>query len=549
MCFGISHHLGGKPRLRTWPDNVRNLQPVIHNCVPSIARKVTVCALALLCVVLGVRVRAAVRTWDTVPLTQRSQTPDLVLTGMVTDADGKRTRQLPSEVTEGVLRLGVELFYTGRDRGTVIDLGLFDPNGFRGWSGSNKRSLVISATDATPSYLPGPIRAGRRTVELGISAIRAHERSTYTVKVFYWRHGDTPVASTFSPEPLRRGQAWYRGDLHLHDSHSEGFCTSQSGQHAPCCLYKTVAVAAARRLDFIAITDHNATSHFNEMHELQPCYDELLLIPGREITTPAGHANVWGTTEFIDYRIGAPFKRGMNDVLRDAAALQGVISVNHPARITSESCRGCGWTAPNVNYSLISAIEVVNSNDEFAPNAQDKSGTGVSYWQHLLDTGLRLTAVGGSDTHDAEVGSMGVGLPTTVVHAGELSERAILEAVRAGHVFVDVQGSRDRLLAAEATTGAGRAEMGDSLAAPKGSTVHVSVHISGCQSAHVVVIQQRQPTPVAEETVTLDEEVHSFDLPSGGDRRWIRVEVRGSDDVPILIGNPFYVNYPPTAKG
>ncbi len=34
-------------------------------------------------------------------------------------------------------------------------------DGFRGWSGGNKRTFTLSASDATPSYLPGPIRCGR----------------------------------------------------------------------------------------------------------------------------------------------------------------------------------------------------------------------------------------------------------------------------------------------------------------------------------------------------------------------------------------------------
>ena len=91
--------------------------------------------------------------------------------------------------------------------------------------------------------------------------------------------------------------------------------------------------------------------------------------------------------------------------------------------------------------------------------------------------------------------------------------------------------------------------MGDALAAPNGSTVHVSVHISGCQSAHVVFLQQGKPTALAEATVTSDEDVQVFDLHSDGERRWLRVEVRGPDGVPVLIGNPFYVNYRATAGG
>jgi hypothetical protein len=479
-------------------------------------------------------------------MTRRTQAPDVVLTGTVTDADAKTTQHLPFDVPEGVVRLGVELDYTGHDRGTVLDTGLFDPNGFRGWSGSSKRAIVVSATDATPAYLPGPIRTGRWILDVGVSAIRPHERSQYTAKIYFWRHGDTPQASTFSPQPLRSGPAWYRGDLHMHDGHSDGFCTSQAGQSVPCPLHRTVEMAAARRLDFIAVTDHNTTSHFNDMHELQPFYDELLLIPGREITTPQGHANVWGTTEFIDYRLGGAPRRTINDVLHDVAGLNAVISVNHPSRITSEACRGCGWTAPNVNYRVVTAIEVVNSNDEFSANSKDKSGTGVSYWQTLLDQGLRLTAVGGSDTHDVDVGSLGIGVPTTVVYATELSERGILDGVRAGHVFVDVAGSRNRVLTAEANAGGASAQMGDALAAPAGFAIHVTVHIAGCSSAHLLLLQQGQSVSVGEAALATEDETKTFVLPSDGARRWLRIEVRDPSGVPLLIGNPFYVNYPAT---
>lgn len=173
---------------------------------------------------------AAAPIWDAVPLTIRSQQPDVVLTGVVTDADAKTTKHVSFKVPEGVVRLGIELDYTGRDRGTVIDIGVFGPDGFRGWSGSSKRALVLSATDATPAFLPGLIRPGQWFLDLGVSAIRAQERSQYTAKVYFWRHGDLPLVSTFSPQPLRRDVGWYRGDFHMHDGHSDGFCTSQSGQ-------------------------------------------------------------------------------------------------------------------------------------------------------------------------------------------------------------------------------------------------------------------------------------------------------------------------------
>src|ERR1700751_5683790 len=114
---------------------------------------------------------------------------------------------------------------------------------------------------------------------------------------------------------------------------------------------------------------------------------------------------------------------------------------------------GCGWApAKPVDMHLVQAIEAVNGMDAMLPD------TGIPFWQHLLDQGYRLTAVGGSDNHNAkqsliQLGGGWVGTPTTVVHANELSMPAILAGIRAGHVFIDVQGTRDRMLDLTASAG------------------------------------------------------------------------------------------------
>jgi len=64
------------------------------------------------------------------------------------------------------------------------------------------------------------------------------------------------------------------------------------GQKVPCPLFLTVEAAVARGLDFIAVTDHSTQSHYDAERELQPYFDDILLLPGREITTYRGHANV-----------------------------------------------------------------------------------------------------------------------------------------------------------------------------------------------------------------------------------------------------------------
>ena len=234
------------------------------------------------------------------------RSPALVLHRTVTYADRQTYIELPFDVPEGVTRVSIETSYTEREKHTTIDLGLFDGKRFRGWSGGNKSAFTLSETDATPSYLPGPIQPGRWKLILGVPSIREGVRSEFTAYIYFARSGDLPAVSTFSQAPLRSNPAWYRGDLHIHDAHSDGSCLSQSGKKVPCPLYKTVESAARRGLDFIAISDHNTISHFDAMRELQPYFDHLLLLPAREITTFQGHANA-GTTDFIDFRLTSSY--------------------------------------------------------------------------------------------------------------------------------------------------------------------------------------------------------------------------------------------------
>ena len=249
--------------------------------------------------------------------------PDLVLRRTVTYADRQTYIELPFDVPAGIARVTIDTSYTERDKHTTIDLGLFDGERFRGWSGGNKSSFTLSETDATPSYLPGPIRPGRWKLILGVPNIREDVRSEFTANVYFAHAADSPSVSTFSQTPLRTAPAWYRGDLHMHDAHSDGSCLSQSGHKVPCPLYKTVESAAQRGLDFIAISDHNTTSHYDAMRELQPYFDKLLLIPAREITTFQGHANVYGTTEFIDFRLTSTYVPDINHLLKRVQDLTG----------------------------------------------------------------------------------------------------------------------------------------------------------------------------------------------------------------------------------
>lgn len=481
------------------------------------------------------------------PAVASETAPDLVLEGTLDRRDHQRYRTVPFDVPAGTERITVEFDHDGREQKTTIDLGLLapggfaDPHGFRGWSGGNKRSFTVSSTDATPSYLPGKIEPGRWSLLLGIPNIRPESVTHYSARVWFGR-ADMPYREpqSFAP-PLRDGDGWYRGDLHLHDAHSDGSCRSQNGAKVPCPVFLTAQAAVARGLDFIAITDHNTTSHANAIRELQPYFDRLLMVPGREITTFSGHANLFGTVAPLDFRVAEG--RDWNDVLRDAQRLGGVVSINHPIRPSGERCMGCGWTpSPAADPALLQAVEVVNGADADTPYS------GIPFWHAQLDAGHRLTAIGGSDNHDAGQSLSGhgggaIGQPTTVVRARALSMPAILDGLRAGEVFVDVQGSRDRALSMQARAGQRSASMGGAIVVREGETARFRIATGHVRGARVTLwLDGRDATALlADAAIASDTHTLAFDWKGDGRAHWLRADVRGPDGTLWLIGNPVYI--------
>jgi len=469
------------------------------------------------------------------PALAAERTPDLVLKGEIAAADRETYRRETFEVPAGVRRLTVAFSYAGKADRTVIDVGLWDGARFRGWSGGARDRFTLSAEDATPGYLPGPLPAGRWTLMLGVPNIRAGNHASYEAHVFFDRGASV---AGFADAPLADKPGWYRGDLHMHTAHSDATCAGQDGVRAPCPIYRTVEAAAARGLDFIAITDHNTISQFDAERELQPAFPRLLLIPGREITTFKGHANLFGPTAFIDFRLGDRAVPDMKALEDATAASGGLFSVNHPMLPSGENCMGCGWTATDTDWRGVQAIEVVNGGALAYSDAGDGVFSGLPFWQAKLSAGYRITGVGGSDNHDAGLDprrASAVGRPTTVVFAQALSTSAILAGIRAGRVFIDVDGTRDRVLDLSATLATTKAEMGGSVAAPRGVSVRFTARLENLPGGTLELVEDGHPVALAPDG--------TFDWTSDGARHWFRPGARDAKARLVLIGNPIYVNF------
>ncbi len=224
-------------------------------------------------------------------------------------------------------------------------------------------------------------------------------------------------------------------------------------------------------------------------------------------------------------------------VLADDAAKAGaILSINHADLPSGEACMGCGWTAPGTDYGRLTAIEVVNGKNAQGPLS------GFAFWYARLNEGRHITGIGGSDSHDPDApdGRAPVGRPTTVVHARELSQDAIMDGIRSGDVFIDVEGKPGRLLEVEAQAGAAHASMGGTLALKDGALT-LDIHAAGVEGGVAEVVHRGSPFPGTPPIASADAHIR-VTLPHEQACGWVAVNIRDAEGAPLLVGNPVYVD-------
>jgi hypothetical protein len=498
-------------------------------------RSASLLGIVLLALVAGAAARG--RQAEAPPPRTDAGTPWRVLAGTLTRASYERYTEVPFDLPAGVKRLTIRFSYGGKEQHSVIDLGLRDPQRFRGWSGGTRDHMTLATEDATPGYLPGPLPAGRWHLILGAPNIRDGASAPYEAKIFIERDA---TVTEFTDAPLG-GPGWYRGDLHMHSGNSDGKCKAQSGAMVPCPVYRTVEAAAARGLDFIALSDHNTTAHFNELRELQGAFDRMLLVPGREVTTFWGHSNVFGPTDFLDFRMTGPTWDQARTWIDAVHREGGIVSINHAGAPSGEICMGCGWRVPDLPRGAVDAVEVVNGGTMRETRSADSPLQGFAYWTRLLDAGWHVTAIGGSDSHDADRAATepgAIGSPTTVVYMPELSVRGFIAGIRSGRVFVDVEGSRDRFVDFSASAASRTAKMGQTLAAGAGELVRFGVTLKGISSGTVQLIVDGKSSSAP---FGPTQPVALAPWHADGGKHWIRAEVRDDRGRLLLVGNAIYV--------
>ena len=242
-------------------------------------------------------------------------------------AGGPRYEYLPFELSAGTESVTISYSYTGDDGSSVIDLGLFEPGpltlgtpAFRGYSGGAQRTITVGRNHASPGLQDRT--AARRHVARDAGHVQGRARrrrrrgpdqrgESEDRAARDWRlrrAEEAPCAA----DSTRRSRQWYSGALHLHTTHSDGTLTPRARSPTPPAPPASTSSSSP-------ITTTRRTRR-------EPMPASPLHIVGEEVTTPGGHANVWGLPEgaWIDFRV-SPTDPGAAD------AINGFVAAAHQA--------------------------------------------------------------------------------------------------------------------------------------------------------------------------------------------------------------------------
>lgn len=394
-----------------------------------------------------------------------------------------------------------------------VSLTLFDPNGARGARHNNAdQNIRLTAWTATPGYVPGNLIAGTWTAWIDVHRLLEPDTVQYTLDIEVSEETPDEVPQAWTKgSTAPRGRGWYRGDLHGHTLHSD----------ASWDVPEFVQYARHYGLDFVTLTDHNTVSPLPEHDHYSA--DDLLTMGGMELTTYDGHALALGVRAWQEWRVG--LDGATMPMLAERAMSGGALFViAHPMSIGDPWCTGCAWGYADMMPGSARCVEIWNG--EWAGTSNNEAALGL--WYGWLNEGYRMAVTAGTDIHgplyDAAPGF-------NVVYAEALSERAILSAIRAGHLYLS-RGARLDLTAQGENGSAGM--MGDVVS---GNTVKLAARWADAAEGDALRLivggEVREVVPVGasgEREWTLNAET-----------RWATVELRGADGTMRAIANPIFM--------
>lgn len=223
---------------------------------------------------------------------------------------------------------------------------------------------------------------------------------------------------------------WYKGDFHTHTQLSDGKELPREANEK----------AKLMELDYYVATEHNM------LHTGWPETD-VLIMPGVEITTSIGHANLFGIDrrpkaldDILLHKREEELSQDIEEIVKECRERGWLFSINHPFLYIWK------WLYGDMKLENMDCLEINNDPTyEADPDAAAKEANKKAvYLADLLwSDGYRICAIGGSDSHKkidefypgATEPSI-PGDPATYLYTDELSENNIRRALKNCHCYV-----------------------------------------------------------------------------------------------------------------
>ncbi|HEV3325141.1 MAG TPA: CehA/McbA family metallohydrolase, partial [Puia sp.] len=163
---------------------------------------------------------------------------------------------------------------------------------------------------------------------------------------------------------------------------------------------------------------------------------------------------------------------------------------------------------------------------------------GWDLWHKMLNSGQHVTAIGGSDDHHSET----IGTPATVIYMKELSVRGLIDGIRSGRVFIDIEGNKNRFLELSATGKENKdVYMGGTLKAKPSDTINLTAYVKAVSGGKIEFVVDGKLDSTLNREVLSDNEKIQVKWETDNTRHTIYIRVRDKDEKLVLVGNPIYI--------
>ena len=440
----------------------------------------------------------------------------------------------------------------------LIFLLLRDPNGklrFQKQLGYSTPVICLgeSGADTTIGGIPGAIPAGVWTVECYVfaehmEAMVQERKIPFTLRItdrrqdiaeavggqvwadedFRYTHYDT--------QTCRCAEArWYKGDFHTHTQLSDG-------KELPA---RANEKAQMMQLDYYVATEHNVL-HTGWQET------EVMIVPGVEITTTLGHANLFGLdrrparlTDILRCKDREALTDALDGIVAECRERNWLFSINHPFLYVWK------WLYEALPLDAVGCLEINNDPTyESDPVAQAREANQKAvYLSDLLwADGYRICAVGGSDSHkaidDFYPGASEPSIPgdpATYLYMEGLSPAHLVQSLRDCRCYVTrhcAVCSAFEVLDEDGRT-LHRPMFGDRIA-PAGRTLRFTLTLSDTQqppTVYAIHNGERRVYPVTETAAHTYQAQGEIALCENG-YQWVRFGAEDESGAFLFYGNP-----------